>query len=69
MSSHINNRLCPFVKEPLTDCYCFNLTSRDINSAIQYCSSDFRACDIYKRESERAESGRESGAKPDSLSG
>ncbi len=55
MNSHINSKLCPFVKKPFTDCYCFNLTSRDINSAIHYCSSDFKSCDIYKRGSDRQE--------------
>ena len=39
---------CPFVKSPFPDCYCFNLTSRNIDSAISFCGSNFRECEIYK---------------------
>ncbi len=43
-----NNKLCPFVKNPYTYCYCFNMTSKDINSAIHYCGNNFERCEIYK---------------------
>ncbi len=43
-------KLCPHVKNPFHDCYCFDLNSRTINSAINYCSSNFQACERYKKE-------------------
>jgi hypothetical protein len=49
MNYHAKNSLCPFVKNPLPDCFCFNLTSRDINSAIYYCSEHFEKCEIFKK--------------------
>jgi hypothetical protein len=47
MSLQIKNRVCPFVKKPFNACYCFNLTSSNINPAINYCGNNFEACDIY----------------------
>lgn len=53
MSISISNRrqnsiICPIVKNPFTDCYCFNLNSRNINPTIKYCGNDFESCEIYK---------------------
>ncbi len=47
MNNQINYKLCPFIKKPFNDCYCFNLTSRTINPAIHYCSNNFDKCEIY----------------------
>lgn len=48
MNYQLNNKICPFVKNPFSDCYCFNLNSRNINPAIHYCSNNFEKCEIYQ---------------------
>jgi len=48
MNDKAYNRACPFVKKPFPDCYCFNLTSRNIDTAIVYCGNKFKECEIYK---------------------
>ena len=48
MKYQLNNKICPFVKNPFSDCYCFNLNSRNINPAIHYCSNNFEKCEIYQ---------------------
>ncbi len=50
MVQQTEKNICPFVKKPFNDCYCFNLTSKNINSAIQYCSNNFEECDIYREQ-------------------
>ena len=50
MAFQIKHKLCPFVKKPLHDCYCFDLNSRNINPAIHYCSNYYESCDIFKKE-------------------
>jgi hypothetical protein len=50
MAFQVKNKLCPFVKNPLHDCYCFDLNSRNINPAIHYCSNYYESCDIFKKE-------------------
>lgn len=49
MSDKKRNEICRFVQNPFFDCYCFNLTSQHINSAIYYCGNHFNACKIYKK--------------------
>lgn len=44
-----NNHKCPLVRNPLVECYCFNLTSKTINSAIEYCGYNYQKCEIFKR--------------------
>ncbi len=55
MNSNIKNRICPFVEKPFEYCYCFNLTSRDIDPAIYYCSKNFEVCEIYKKHFQRTD--------------
>ena len=43
------NGTCPVLDNPVSDCYCLNLTSLNIPMAIQYCLGDFRECPVYKR--------------------
>ena len=50
MYAEIKNKLCPLVKNPLSDCYCFDLTSKNINPAIHYCGENYTACRIFKNE-------------------
>jgi len=40
---------CPVLENPEPDCYCLNMTSLQIQKAIQYCLGDFGLCPIYKR--------------------
>ncbi len=41
--------MCPILDNPEPDCYCVNLTSLNVQLAIQYCLRNFRECPIYKR--------------------
>lgn len=43
------NEVCPFVHEPFDKCYCFNLTSRYIKSAIYYCGNHYTSCEIFRK--------------------
>ncbi len=43
----IKNKLCPLVKNPLVECYCFDLNSKTITPAIKYCGNNYASCDIY----------------------
>lgn len=43
-----NNYVCPIVKNPFADCYCFNLNSRNISPTIKFCGNNFKDCEIYK---------------------
>jgi len=40
---------CPVLENPEPDCYCLNLTSLQIQKAIQYCLGNFGQCPIYQR--------------------
>lgn len=42
-------RLCPLVKRPQKDCYCSNITSSNVESAILFCMGDYAECGIYQR--------------------
>ena len=41
-------KMCPYVSNPSSDCYCVKEGSQDINNAVQYCSNNFEKCAIYK---------------------
>jgi hypothetical protein len=49
MNTDRKSNICPFVRQPFSYCYCFSLTSKDIDSAIYYCSNNYTVCDIYKK--------------------
>jgi hypothetical protein len=51
MNFESNNNICPFVKNPFSECYCFNMTSKNIDTAINYCGNKFSKCEIYKNNS------------------
>jgi hypothetical protein len=48
MFFQIKNKLCPLVKDPLNECYCFDLNSKTITPAITYCGNNYKSCAIYK---------------------
>lgn len=41
--------VCPYVKNPFRECYCFDLSSKTIDSAITYCGNNFRSCGFFKK--------------------
>ncbi|MBI3583684.1 MAG: hypothetical protein HY096_07020 [Nitrospinae bacterium] len=47
----INGRMCPFIKDPDSDCYCTKLDSRYTEAMILFCSGAYERCSIYKRKS------------------
>lgn len=47
MFFQIKNKLCPLVKDPFSECYCFDLNSKTINPAIKYCGNNYESCSIY----------------------
>lgn len=49
MNYGIHRGLCPFVKNPFPECYCFDMTSKNIDIAINYCGNNFQECRIYKK--------------------
>ena len=40
-------KLCPLVNNPRRDCYCLDMTSRNIEKVVRYCSGDYEQCAIY----------------------
>lgn len=45
-------KLCPYIKNPYEDCYCFKMTSQKIRQALYYCQNNYKECETYKRFSE-----------------
>jgi hypothetical protein len=40
-------KVCPLVNNPRRDCYCLDMTSRNIEKVVRYCSGDYEQCAIY----------------------
>gem|GEM_PF-1372189 len=40
--------ICPFMKSPMDNCYCRNLSSENIEKAHDFCSGDYESCVIYQ---------------------
>ncbi len=51
--------ICPFVRKPFSECHCFDMTSRNIDSAIHYCVNHFQSCEIFQMKSVKKISGHE----------
>ena len=47
----LKSEKCPFIHKPLDDCYCNNLTSKNIDSALYFCNKYFKQCEFYIRKS------------------
>jgi len=43
---------CPWVDDPMVDCYCWDLKSDRLKQAIYYCAKNFTECVIYQRSKE-----------------
>lgn len=41
-------KMCPYVSNPMSDCYCMKEGSQNINNAVKYCSNNFEKCSIFK---------------------
>ncbi len=59
MSCLLSNEKCPFIHKPFGDCYCANLTSRNIESAIYFCSKYFKQCEIYIKNAQKKDRGNQ----------
>lgn len=42
-------QLCPFIIQHRTECYCTELNSQTIESALYYCGSNFTQCKFYEQ--------------------
>ncbi len=42
-------KLCPLVNNPRRDCYCLDMTSRNIEKVVRFCSGDYEQCTIYSK--------------------
>jgi len=40
---------CPYVGNPLEECYVAGMNSQNIEQAIHYCGANYEECDIYQR--------------------
>ena len=41
-------KMCPYISNPTSNCYCTKESSQDINNAVKYCSNKFEKCSIFK---------------------
>ena len=41
-------KLCPFVQNPFSGCYCERLDSQDIEKAIFFCCKNYTLCEFYE---------------------
>ena len=39
--------VCDFLKDPLPECYCKHLSSRNVPRIVQFCAGDFKLCRVY----------------------
>ncbi|MBI4850174.1 MAG: hypothetical protein HY808_16630 [Nitrospirae bacterium] len=51
MSTRFQKKICPFVQNPFSECYCVTMGSQDIEKAIYYCSKHFKMCEFYNAKS------------------
>jgi len=42
-------RICPYVKSPREDCYCFTMSSLKTQAAVYYCGGNYRACEMFRQ--------------------
>ncbi len=41
--------VCPFITEPVSDCYHLNLNGNRVSDVLYYCCKNFTKCEIYKK--------------------
>jgi hypothetical protein len=49
MKAAMGRRLCPFVKKPMKECFCYHLTSRNIEAAVHICGERYTDCAIFRK--------------------
>ncbi|MDD2853579.1 MAG: hypothetical protein PHY09_16965 [Desulfuromonadaceae bacterium] len=40
--------LCPKIRQPHRDCYCYNITSQKILNVLRFCGSNYEKCKMYQ---------------------
>lgn len=40
--------MCPLVEDPLENCYCAKLISRNVELAVYYCARNHHLCKIFQ---------------------
>lgn len=40
--------LCRFLKAPFPECYCMNISSKNIRNMLLFCANNHAACSIYR---------------------
>ncbi|WP_305732295.1 hypothetical protein [Trichlorobacter ammonificans] len=40
--------MCRFLKAPFPECYCMNISSKNIQKMLLFCADDYAACSIYR---------------------
>jgi hypothetical protein len=50
--------MCPFVSEPMEDCYCVNMNSGKIYFTTVFCCDNYAGCRIYREAVNRPEFSR-----------
>lgn len=46
--------ICPFVRDPIEECFCAKWNSSSIIKALFYCRRSFAECSIYRRLTDQA---------------
>lgn len=41
--------VCPFVANPMPDCYCAQLTSLQIPQVLERCGGGYEQCELFRR--------------------
>jgi hypothetical protein len=46
-NDEMSSSVCPFVVEPLSECYCVSSSMQNISRALHICGKGYRECSIY----------------------
>lgn len=45
--------MCRFLKKPFPQCYCMNISGRNIHNLLTFCAEDYASCRIYRSMTEQ----------------
>ena len=45
----VTKTFCEISLHPFNDCFCHNLTGREVSNVVVYCMQNFRDCPVYKK--------------------
>jgi len=51
MKEKCDKTKCPYLGNPLADCYCSHMNSQMAEKIIRFCGDKFEECEIYKKHS------------------